>query len=66
MLWVKKVGNENETRGGESVEGLSGVIMFRSGKKTDSMDLHRHADPSPPNAITLRARKTSLYGYGAG
>ncbi len=51
---------------GESVEGSSGVFMFRRGKKTDSMELHRHADPGPPDAITLRARKASLYGHSAG
>ena len=48
------------------MEGSSGVSMFRRGKKTDSMELHRHADPGPPDAITIRARKASLYGYGAG
>ena len=46
--------------------GSRGVYISRRETKTDSMELHRHTDPGPPDAITLCARKASLYGDGAG
>ena len=49
---------------GGAVESSIVVFMFRP--KTDSMVLNRHTDPCSPDAITLRARKASLYGHGAG
>ena len=65
MLGVEKV--REEEGGGEGlVEGSSGEFISRRGAKTDSMDVHRHTDPGPPNAITLCTRKTCLYRYGAG
>ena len=63
--WVGE-SEEGRSEARESVKGLGGVLICRRGTKTDSMELHRHTDPSPPNAIALRARKASLYGYGAG
>ena len=66
---VKGWGGESEEgrwEARESVKGLGEVLICRRGTKTDSMELHRHTDPSSPNAIALRARKASLYGYGAG